>query len=71
MSRFYTYGLVGEKLTHSFSSRFFEKKFEEQSEQLSYELFELKKIEALPKLLHTHPTLGGLNITFSIQNYGL
>ena len=65
MASAYTYGLIGRWLSHSFSPRFFAKKFAEQpEEQLTYGLFEIESIAELPKLMADQPTLRGLNVTF-------
>jgi shikimate dehydrogenase len=57
-------GLIGEKLGHSFSKKYFSEKFaNEQISGFSYELFELRAISELPILLKAHPNLIGLNVT--------
>lgn len=61
----YTYGLVGKRLSHSFSARFFAEKWAQYSEKkLSYALFELAQIDDLPTLWAGQPALQGLNVTF-------
>lgn len=58
------YGLIGKKLTHSFSKKYFTEKFEKEGlEGKSYQLFELESIEELPKVIESHPDLKGLNVT--------
>src|SRR5918993_3544177 len=58
------YGLIGRRLTHSFSKTYFAKKFaEENIPDCSYENFELKTIGEFPSLLHSNPDIRGLNIT--------
>ncbi len=58
------FGLIGKTLTHSFSKKYFEDKFQrEQITNCSYDLFELKTIEAFPVLLKSNPQLVGLNVT--------
>lgn len=58
------YGLIGFPLSHSFSKKFFTEKFQkEKIEDTVYDLFPLEHIKDLPALLHTHPDLGGLNVT--------
>lgn len=57
------FGLIGRKLTHSFSKIFFETKFQSEAIQASYELFEIERIEQFPKLLQSKPMLKGLNVT--------
>ncbi|WNJ15960.1 shikimate dehydrogenase [Pontibacter sp. G13] len=57
------YGLIGETLKHSFSQKYFTKKFTDLGIQSHYSLFELPSIEEFPKLLADHPDLAGLNVT--------
>lgn len=58
-----TFGLIGKKLSHSFSQRYFTEKFIEQHISASYQNFELESIELLPDLLAQTPNLRGLNVT--------
>ncbi|HPE42825.1 MAG TPA: shikimate dehydrogenase [Bacteroidales bacterium] len=57
------YGLIGKKLSHSFSKEYFNKKFSENRVDAAYELFELENIEQLPELISAHTNLAGLNVT--------
>lgn len=58
------YGLIGYKLGHSFSKKYFTQKFaQENMLHARYELFELDSIAALPALLARYPQLQGLNVT--------
>ncbi len=58
------YGLIGYPLGHSFSKKYFARKFEEQHiADCRYELFPLTAITELPALLADHPDLAGLNVT--------
>ncbi len=58
------FGLIGSPLTHSFSKKYFSRKFEEEGlEDCRYELFPLATIAELPGLLDTNPELEGLNVT--------
>lgn len=57
------YGLIGKKLTHSFSADFFNKKFQREGINESYSLFPLKNVDELPDLLKMNPELKGLNVT--------
>ncbi len=58
------FGLIGYPLSHSFSKKYFTKKFEQLGlGNHSYELFPLKDINDLPGLLEKNPNLGGLNVT--------
>ena len=58
------FGLIGLSLTHSFSKKYFEEKFQrEQTTDCSYDLFELNSIEELTSLIKSNPDLIGLNVT--------
>ena len=57
-----TYGLIGEKLGHSFSKKFFTEKFEKEGIDARYELFELPDIAHFP-LLVADNDFSGLNVT--------
>ena len=57
-----TYGLIGEKLGHSFSKRYFTEKFAVEKISARYELFELPDISHFP-LLVTNNHFSGLNVT--------
>lgn len=57
------YGLIGKKLGHSFSARYFNEKFGHENLPARYDLFELEKITELPSLIERHPDLRGLNVT--------
>ena len=57
-------GLIGYPLSHSFSKKYFTKKFENEGiSNCSYELFPIEKIELLPQLIRSQPNLVGLNVT--------
>lgn len=57
------YGLIGKKLSHSFSPAYFKKKFDTQGLDADYRLFELDDISELPALINEHTALKGLNVT--------
>ncbi|HLP22008.1 MAG TPA: shikimate dehydrogenase [Chitinophagales bacterium] len=58
------FGLIGKPLTHSFSKKYFEEKFErEQLSGCRYRLFELQTIKDFPLLISSIPDLIGLNVT--------
>lgn len=57
------FGLIGKKLGHSFSKKYFTDKFEREGVAARYELFELASIDAFPHLLAAQPALRGLNVT--------
>ena len=52
------FGLIGKPLVHSFSQRYFTQKFQEESIDAAYGLYELDKIEDL-KQLCSFLSLGG------------
>jgi shikimate dehydrogenase len=65
-------GLIGYPLTHSFSKRYFNEKFEKEglAHAWHYELFSIENVAELPKILMAHPeTIGrggdfvGMNVT--------
>ena len=58
-----SYGLIGRPLGHSFSPRYFSELFDRLGIDASYDRYELQRIEELPELLATHPSLRGLNVT--------
>ncbi len=58
------YGLIGYPLGHSFSKKFFTKKFEnERLGDCYFELFPLGSIQEFSKMLHNNPALKGLAVT--------
>lgn len=56
------YGLIGEKLGHSFSKRFFMEKFQSEGIDARYDLFELSEIDMVLSLFAAKRP-SGLNIT--------
>ncbi|MEM6261490.1 MAG: shikimate dehydrogenase [Bacteroidota bacterium] len=57
------FGLIGRKLSHSFSRQYFTQKFDQEDIDASYHLFELGQVHELPELLRTEKYLKGLNVT--------
>jgi len=58
------FGLIGKKLGHSFSKRYFTEKFAREGIQdAQYELYELATTTELKALLAQEPELVGLNVT--------
>lgn len=57
------YGLLGQKLGHSFSPTYFNHKFDVEGLNARYTTFELADIAEFPALWHTHPHLRGVNVT--------
>ena len=57
------YGLIGKKLSHSFSADFFNKKFAEEGIDATYHLLPLETIKDFPGLLQSNPEIKGLNVT--------
>lgn len=57
------FGLIGRKIGHSFSAKFFNEKFLKEGIDESYHLFPLEKLDSFPDLIKEHPDLKGLNVT--------
>ncbi len=57
------YGLIGKTLSHSFSAKYFNEKFEREGIEAHYDLYPLSNIDLLPELINGHPLLKGLNVT--------
>ena len=58
------YGLIGFPLTHSWSQKYFEKKFHDAGlSKCTYKLFPLSDISDLPSLVDSMSNLCGLNVT--------
>jgi len=57
------FGLIGRKLSHSFSYKYFTKKFHRLELNCKYRLFEIDSLAILPELLKAFPQLRGLNVT--------
>jgi len=57
------FGLIGYSLSHSFSKKYFNKKFRLEKLPYAYELIELKTLSELPKILKGFPNLVGFNVT--------
>jgi shikimate dehydrogenase len=57
------FGLIGKKLSHSFSQRYFTQKFAEEQIDAVYHNFELPSIDHLHDMLRAHPDLRGFNVT--------
>lgn len=59
-----TFGLIGKKLGHSFSKKYFTEKFDKEGiTDCEYQLFELADISEFPGLIKEQPSLCGLNAT--------
>jgi len=59
-----TYGLIGKRLGHSFSQKYFSTKFNNLAlNNTTYKNFELSNIEEFPNLINNNPEIVGLNIT--------
>lgn len=57
------FGLIGKKLGHSFSAKYFAEKFEREGlQECDYSLYELPEIECVKKFMLT-PDLVGFNVT--------
>lgn len=58
------YGLIGYRLSHSFSKKYFSDKFEQEKiVNSSYELFELEDIQEFSEVVKQHPNIRGMNVT--------
>lgn len=59
------YGLIGQRLGHSFSAKYFAEKFQREGlvGECSYELYELPSIECVADFIRTTPSLQGFNVT--------
>ncbi len=58
------YGLIGYTVSHSFSKSYFDEKFfREGLRDYRYDLYPLRTVEELKKLLTENPELCGLNVT--------
>jgi shikimate dehydrogenase len=58
------YGLIGKSLSHSFSARYFNTKFENEGiTDCRFELFELKDIKQVKELVNNNPELMGFSVT--------
>jgi len=59
-----TFGLIGKKLSHSFSKHYFTQKFLKLGlGDHEYQLFELEQIDSLEGLIQNQPSLLGFNVT--------
>ena len=58
-----TYGLIGYPLQHSFSSKFFNEKFQQENIDAEYLNFEIEHIFELRRVIVFNPHLKGLNVT--------
>ncbi|MCB0842085.1 MAG: shikimate dehydrogenase, partial [Bacteroidetes bacterium] len=59
---FRQFGLIGKKLGHSFSKKYFTEKFNQEGVDAAYELYEIPEIEELKQILKIE-NLRGLNVT--------
>jgi shikimate dehydrogenase len=58
------FGLIGKKLGHSFSAKYFNGKFSKEGiTDAQYDLYEIDSIEGLPELLSENPDLKAFNVT--------
>jgi len=63
------FGLIGFPLGHSWSKKYFTKKFRtENIHDARYELFPLKQVAELNTLLRSHPQILGLNVTIPYKS---
>ena len=58
------FGLIGYHLVHSFSKKYFNKKFDNENiKNVCYQNYELKNISELKSIIEENPNLRGLNVT--------
>lgn len=63
------FGLLGKSLDHSYSKDYFIRKFHSEGyKNLSYQNFEMQGLDALPKLIASHPNLKGFNVTHPFKH---
>lgn len=58
-----TFGLIGFPLEHSFSAKFFNKKFKNENIDAEYINFEIDEIGKITEIVRSNPNLKGLNVT--------
>jgi shikimate dehydrogenase len=59
-----TYGLIGAKLSHSFSAKYFYDKFEkEYIRNVVYRMFQMDNLKGFRSFIINHPSIRGLNVT--------
>jgi shikimate dehydrogenase len=62
------FGLIGYPLEHSFSQKYFTKKFKQENiENCYYELFPIASLDLLNDIFISHPDLEGLNVTIPFK----
>lgn len=62
-----TYGLIGKKLTHSFSKPYFEKKFANLGIKAQYLNYEVSNVQHIKRIIDEDPTIIGLNVTIPFK----
>ncbi len=60
------FGLIGKKLSHSFSRQYFSRKFANQSIDADYQLFELPDVSEFVNLIQNE-AISGLNVTIPFK----
>lgn len=58
-----TYGLIGYPLKHSFSKKYFLRKFRNEHIRAKYRNFEIERIEQFEKIIQRETKLSGLSVT--------
>lgn len=61
------YALIGKKLGHSFSAKYFNAKFEREGIPSRYSLLEMENVDNLKMLICASPDLRGLNVTIPFK----
>ena len=62
------YGIIGKKLGHSFSAKFFNEKFKREGLPETYNLFPIPDIKEFPALIKDNQDLKGLNVTIPYKS---
>lgn len=64
------YGLIGHPLSHSFSKKYFDDKFEKENIiDAVYELYDIKDLSFFPEILKANINLKGLNVTIPYKEH--
>jgi len=63
MSNKKLFGIVGRNIGHSFSPKYFNRKFLNENIDAEFLLFDLENIELLPEIVNSNPNLEGISVT--------
>ncbi len=62
------FGLIGKRLSHSFSRSYFTNKFQREGQHYSYRNFELSHVSAVRDLVASNKNLRGFNVTIPYKS---